>query len=74
MLKLEIFEFKQGQKIKSAAKKAVALARKKKMPIMLKFDKFTQFVLTPYMEVHDVMLMHRDITHRNSFHNKSKSR
>ena len=61
MLKVQTFEVKPGQKMKSAAKRAVALARKNKQPMMFKFDNVMQFLLTPTMEAHEIMAMYHKL-------------
>ena len=61
MTKLQTFEVRSGQKMKSAVKRAVALVHKNNMPIMFKFDNIMQFLLTPKMETHEVMSMYHKL-------------
>ena len=57
MTQLQTFEVKQGQKMKTAIKHAVALAHQHKQPMMFKFDNVMQFLLTPTMEATEIMAM-----------------
>ena len=74
MSKLYTFEIKPGQKIRTAAKRAVALARRKNAPILFKFDKFTQLLLTPLMDTQDIFSMYHNLSHKNLEQRKQKSR
>ena len=61
MLKLPTFEVQQGQKMKTATKRAVALVRKQNTPVIFKFDNVMQFLLTPTMEAHEIMAMYHKL-------------
>ena len=74
MSKLYIFEIKPGQKIWNAARQAVALARRKKAPILFQFDKFTHLLLTPHMEPKDILSMYRNMGHTKIAYNKQQNR
>ena len=74
MLKIDTFELKPEQKIKVAAKQAVALARKNNAPILFKFDKFTHLLLTPLMEISDILSMYKSSGRANLIQKKQKSR
>ena len=74
MSKLYTFELKPEQKIRTAAKQAVRFARKHNAPILFKFDKFTQLLLTPLMEPTDIISMYTSMGHKNLINQDKKSR